>query len=88
MQIFADVYDRKVEVTNVDQDAASLGAAAIALKGEGVWADYTPLDGLFNVQKAFVPNPDASRRYAQIGKWFVKWVQALAEIHEDMSKDN
>jgi xylulokinase len=88
MQIFADVYGRKVEVTNVDQDAASLGAAAIALKGEGCWPDYTPLDGLFNVQKTFVPNLEAVRCYAQISKWFVKWVQALAEIHEGMSKEN
>ncbi len=88
MQIFADVYGRKVEVTNVDQDAASLGAAAIALKGEGCWPDYTPLDGLFNVQKTYMPNLEAVRRYAQTSKWFVKWVQALAEIHDGMSKEN
>lgn len=88
MQIFADVYGRNVEVTNVDQDAASLGAAAIALKGEGCWSDYAPLDGLFHVQKTYVPNEGASQRYAQISKWFVKWVRALAEIHEDMSKEN
>jgi Sugar (pentulose and hexulose) kinases len=84
MQIFADVYGRKVVVTNVDQEAASLGAAAIAARGAGYWPDYTPLDGLFTVQKTFTPDPQRCRDYTKIAGWFEKWVRALSTLHSDM----
>ena len=33
MQLFADIYHLPIVKTNIDQEAASLGAAALALKG-------------------------------------------------------
>ena len=57
MQIFADVYNKKIVVANVDQDAASLGATAIAARGAGFWKDYSPLDKLFEEQRnCFCPS--------------------------------
>ncbi len=82
MQIFADVYNRKVEVINVDQDAASLGAAAIALRGAGIWQDYTPLDALYQVQKTFIPFQENQASYALIAKRFTRWITALAAVHD------
>lgn len=86
MQIFADVYNRKVMIINVDQDAASLGAAAIALRGTGIWQDYSPLDALYQVQKTFVPNPKNHESYALIAKRFTRWINALAAIHDNVDE--
>lgn len=86
MQIFADVYNRRVVIINVDQDAASLGAAAIALRGAGIWQDYAPLDGLYQVQKTFVPIPKNHANYALIAKRFTRWITALAAIHDGVDE--
>ena len=69
MQIFADIYHKKIVVTNVDQDAASLGAAAIAARGAGFWKDYSPLDELFEDTKILCTQMLENRdRYAAIAK--------------------
>lgn len=81
MQIFADIYDRPVIRANVDQDAASLGAAAIAARGAGLWPDYSPLDRLFFIEKLYTPNPQNRELYLQVSNNFTRWVDALAPIH-------
>jgi xylulokinase len=87
MQIFADIYNKKVVIANVDQDAASLGAAAIALRGAGLWPDYTPLDVLFKVQKSFTPIPANRDRYAVIANRFTRWIKALAVLHDSLKDE-
>lgn len=87
MQIFADVFIRKIVVSNVDQDAASLGAAAIALRGSGLWADYSPLQNLFSVKKTFEPIPENRDRYAAISSRFTRWVETMAGLHESFNSD-
>ncbi len=87
MQIFADIYNKKIVVVNVDQDAASLGAAAIAARGAGFWQDYSPLDDLFSVRKSFEPIAENRDRYAVIAKWFTQWIKAMAIIHDSMKAE-
>ena len=88
MQIFADVYNKKIVIANVDQDAASLGAAAIALRGAGFWATYTPLDAMYQVQKTFIPIEANCERYAVIARRFTQWINALAVIHDSINQEN
>ncbi|WP_075062754.1 xylulokinase [Ornatilinea apprima] len=87
MQIFADIYNKKIIVANVDQDAASLGAAAIAIRGAGFWQDYAPLDTLFQVKKSFDPIAENRDQYSTISKWFLEWITALAIIHDNMKAE-
>lgn len=82
MQIFADIYNKKVVVTNAEQDAALLGAAAIAARGAGLWKDYTMLEKVSEVCRVFYPDEANSKRYAVIAERFKKWVNCIAEIHE------
>jgi xylulokinase len=56
-QIFADVYGMNVVKTNIDQEAASLGAAAVAAVGAGLWKDFAPVDAVHRVVS--VAEPDA-----------------------------
>lgn len=86
MQIFADIYNRKVVIANVDQDAASLGAAAIALRGAGFWQDYSPLDALFQIQKTFLPIEANQKSYQLLAKRFTQWITALAELHDSFNR--
>ncbi len=54
-QIFADVYGMRVVKTNIDQEAASLGAAALAAVGCGIWKDFTPVDRIHRVTSVETP---------------------------------
>jgi xylulokinase len=83
MQIFADIYNKKIIVINVDQDAASLGAAAIAARGAGIWKDYSPLNDLFKVQRSFSPKAENHDLYAVIANRFTRWVNKLAVLQNE-----
>ena len=54
-QIFADVYGMNIVKTNIDQEAASLGAAAVAAVGAGLWKDFTPVDAVHRVASVEKP---------------------------------
>ncbi|MBE2278643.1 MAG: FGGY-family carbohydrate kinase [Rhodobacteraceae bacterium] len=45
-QIFADVFDCAIVKTGIDQQAAALGAAALAFVGTGLWTDFLPIRAL------------------------------------------
>ena len=62
-QMFADVMRLDTIKTSVDQDAASLGAAALALKGIGLWKDYSRIDELHVLQGRCVPDDDKREAY-------------------------
>ncbi len=75
-QIFADVYGMRVVKTSVDQDAASLGAAAVAAVGVKLWKDFSPVDAVHRTEAVEEPRPEAVRAYAR-----------LMPIFERMRKD-
>ena len=84
MQIFADIYGMPVARIQVDQEAASLGAAALAGFGAGIWKDYSPLNQQVQVQKVFQPIDSNRKRYEQINQDFSVWANSLAEIHHKL----
>ncbi len=69
-QIFADVYGMRVVKTNVDQDAAALGAAAVAAVGLGLWKDFSPVDGVHATEAVAEPRPEAVAAYARLMRVF------------------
>ena len=58
-QMFADIFDMDIIKTNIDQNAASLGAAALAAYGLGYWDSYDMIDRVHQIQS--VEHPDAER---------------------------
>lgn len=56
-QIFADVYGMRIEKTNVDDQAATLGAAALAAVGTGIWARFDHLDAVHRLEALALPDP-------------------------------
>ena len=43
-EIFAGIFGIKIKKGSIGQNAASFGAAAIALRCAGLWEDYTPIN--------------------------------------------
>jgi xylulokinase len=64
-QIFADIFDCAILKTGIDQQAASLGAAALALVGIGAWEDFSRLDALHETEGRSLPQEEAGPVYAQ-----------------------
>jgi xylulokinase len=83
-QIFADVYGLDILKTNIDQDAASLGAAAIAARGCGLWADYSRIESLHQVESIEHPIPENVRKYNSLYQVFKKWSEFLSDTGDEM----
>ncbi|MEF9974865.1 MAG: FGGY-family carbohydrate kinase [Clostridia bacterium] len=66
MQMFADVFNMEVVKTNIDQDAASIGAAAICARALGAWSDYKKVPALHRIEQRFLPQAESSRKYEQV----------------------
>ncbi len=63
-QIFADVFGCAILKTGIDQQAAALGAAALALVGIGAWADFEPIRALHVAEDRTEPDGDTAPVYA------------------------
>ena len=72
MQIYADLYDKDIVRTNIGQQAAALGAAAVASVGVGLWDDFSPIDEIHRVQDVKKPIAANQTRYARLTPIFEK----------------
>jgi xylulokinase len=66
LRIFADVYNTHIIKTNIDMDAGSLGAAAIAAVGCGFWKDFAKIDEVHKLQQTVEPDPENNRKYEKL----------------------
>ena len=85
LQMFADVFGLKIVKTNIDQDAASLGAAAIAARAAGMWRDYGGLDALHRVEHQCLPDPANREVYRRLLPVFKKTAEYLADVGDMMT---
>lgn len=83
-QIFADVFDLDILKTNIDQDTASLGAAAIAARSIGLWNDYSRIESLHQIQSVEKPIPENVYKYGQLYRVFKLWSNNLANMGDKM----
>ena len=82
LQMFADVFGMNIIKTNVDQDAASLGAAAICARATGLWEDYSPLPKLHTIQLRCTPDSQARAAYDRLYPVFCR----LCDISSDLGE--
>jgi xylulokinase len=61
--IFADVYNARVIKTSLDQDAAALGAAAVAAVGCGLWEGYDKIDEIHKIIEVVEPDRENNIKY-------------------------
>jgi xylulokinase len=79
-QIFADVFDMDIVKTNVDQEAAALGAAAVAAVGTGLWRDFAKIDEIHRVESVEKPIPENREVYKKLMPAFQRLRSSLGEL--------
>lgn len=84
MQMFADIFGIEIIKTNIDQDAASLGAAAICARAMNLWSDYAPLPALHAVELRCLPDPENNKKYEKIFPVFKHICDAVADLGDFM----
>ncbi|MGL5692935.1 MAG: FGGY-family carbohydrate kinase, partial [Peptostreptococcaceae bacterium] len=84
MQIFADSYKMNIVETNVGQSAGSLGAAAIAAVGAGLWENFDKIDEIHEVLSVKVPFKENTRIYDSLLPIFKKASECLSCLGDDI----
>lgn len=79
-QIYADVYDITVLKSNIDQQAAALGAAACAAVGTGMWKDFDLIDSMHSIEETVYPRKENVEIYNQLMKVYYKAAGDLSDI--------
>lgn len=88
MQMFADVFQMDILKTNVDQDAASMGAAFIAARGLGLWDDYSRISTLHQEEYRLHPQPENSGTYQKLFSVFEYVNGVMADLGDYMNQHN
>lgn len=65
-QIYADVYNSRVERRSAGQQAAALGAAAVAGVGVGIWTDFGVIDEASAVTDRHAPDAARAGEYERV----------------------
>jgi xylulokinase len=84
LQMFADVFGVNIIKTNIDQDAASTGAAAIAAVAAGLWKDYSGIDALHRVELRCEPDTERAAEYRRLTEKFARIAEALSDLGDEI----
>ncbi len=84
-RIFADIYNMPVLKTNVDQDAASLGAAALAANSVGLWDGYDKISQIHKTEDYLLPDPETNAYYEKLLDIYGEWTLALGRLSDRMA---
>jgi xylulokinase len=86
-KIFADIYNLPILKTNIDQNAASLGAAAIAANACGIWNGYDRIEKIHQIESLIHPEREANRFYEKLLPIYSRWTECLAELGDLMNNE-
>lgn len=84
--ILASAYDTTIVKTNIDQQAAALGAAACAAVGSGVWDSFDVVDEVHEVEDVTRPDPEAVAVYDGILPVFRRSEDHLSDLGDLMAR--
>lgn len=83
-QIFADALEIDIYRTNVGQEAGSLGAAAVAAVGSGLWTDFTPITHVHQIESVSQPKLDSVKIYRQLLPLFAQSRHNLGQLGDTL----
>ncbi len=87
-QIFADALEMEILRTNVGQEAGSLGAAAVAAVGSGLWPDFSPIAQAHRIESTARPQSEHVAVYRQLLPFFQQARQDLSRLMDVFHKSN
>lgn len=85
-QIYADVYKVNIIKTNIDEQAAALGSAALAAVGTGIWEDFSTIDKIHKTQSVNKPRGEENQRYEKLLPVYKTLSNHLSEIGDMLTK--
>lgn len=85
-QIFADVLEIDILRTNVGQEAGSLGAAAVAAVGSGLWPDFNQIVDVHKIELTSKPEPTNVEAYRRIMPLFVQSRMDISRLGDAFAK--
>ena len=83
-QIMADVYNTRITVPAVLEEAGSMGAAVIGGVGAGIYRDFDAIDRFLEVVDVQEPDPDAAEAYRPVRELFDNCYRALCQVYPQM----
>lgn len=83
-QIMADIYNTRIVVPAVLEEAGSMGAAVIGGVGTGIYKDFTAIDRFLEITDVQEPNPEAVKAYAPVRELFDDAYFALEKVFHKM----
>jgi xylulokinase len=87
-QIMADIFNAKVIVPNLLEEAGSMGAAVTGGVGIGLYQDFNIIHKFLEINTVLTPNQNAVSSYQPVKELFDDCYYALQEVYAKMAKYN
>ena len=84
-QMMADVYDARIKVPVLLEEATSMGAAVTGGVGVGLFRDFDAIERFIEVKNVHEPDPDAVKAYGPVKEMFELCYQSLLPVFEKMA---
>ncbi len=85
-QIMADVFDARILVPTVLEEAGSMGAAIIGGVGAGLFDDFSAIDRFLEIASVEEPIPENVAAYGPMKEIFDDSYQALVGVYKKLAK--
>ena len=85
-QILADVYQERIRIPKLLDEATSMGAAITGGVGVGLFADFSVVDKFVSIARDVHPNPDNAEKYDALQDAFEEAYQALVPVYEQLHR--
>lgn len=76
-QIMADIYDSRILIPKMLEEAGSMGAAVCAGVGAGIYRDFSASERFLKISSVREPDPEAKGLYKQVRERFDRYYSAL-----------
>ncbi len=84
-QMMADIYNAKITVPTLLEEATSMGAAMTGGVGVGIFKDFNEIDKMIEINSTITPNPDAVAAYGSAKETFEVCYEAMKPLYAHLS---
>ncbi|MDB6832058.1 FGGY-family carbohydrate kinase, partial [Bifidobacterium longum] len=84
-QMMADVYNARIKVPVLLEEATSMGAAVTGGVGVGVFKGFEVIDQMLELNRTVEPNPEAVAAYGPVKEAFEVCYKAMLPVYEYMA---